>query len=557
METATRERLNDVLDPYDRPGMPGLVVTVMGSGQVICQRCTGLADVEHGIPNSPDTVYHLASVSKQFTGFATALLERAGRLTLSDDVRLYVSELPDYGGAITVEHLVRHTSGLRDYVDLLMFAGYREEDVLTNDDVREILWRQRGLNFAPGEAYSYSNSGYHILALIVERVTGMPFSVFCREKIFCPLGMTNTRFQDSYQDVIAGRAYSYAGKSVDSLERVFSVHGTPGAGCLYTTATDLVRWVRNHDQPIVGDRALIERLQEPGRLNDGSAVDYGFGQLFGRYRGTRVVHHYGADAGYRIGLARFPDEDLAVLLLSNWRDVDPAEVTFALADLFLSKRDGASTAPSRTAQLKTPFRAPTQGEIDRLVGDYLCVEHGSTWTLRAREGKLVLLIGKGLEIKTDGRWIRAVEYGDIRMEILEREGAGRPGLSMPEDGGPWIYEPVPAFTPTRSEAAEYVGMYVCSELGAVNEITVADDGALEIWQPKWGRSPLLSVTRDASSVDLSDKVGFLFTENIFFDRDETGRVTGFRVCTSGIKDMPFARICKGERYEPGCCGSNQ
>ncbi len=544
METAARERLDNLLEPYDRSGMPGLVATVMRGDQVVYQRCTGLADVEHRVPNGPDTVYHLASVSKQFTGFAVALLERAGRLALSDDVRSYVPELPDYGRAITVEHLVRHTSGLRDYIELLMFAGYREEDVLTNDDVREILWRQRGLNFAPGETYSYSNSGYHILALIVERVTGMPFSVFCRKEIFDPLGMTHTCFQDSYQDVIAGRAYSYAGKSIDSLKRVFSVHGTPGAGCLYTTAADLVRWVRHHDRPIVGDRALIERLQEPGRLNDGSPVDYGYGQLLGRYRGTRIVHHYGADAGFRIGLARFPDEDLAVLLLSNWRDVDPEEVTLALADVFLAERDGASAARGGAAQPKTPFRAPTQEEIDRLAGDYLCAEHGSTWTLRAKEGKLSLVIGKGLEMETDGRWIRAVEHRGIRMEILEREGSGRPGLSMPEDDGPWIYEPVPAFAPTHDEASEYAGMYVCQELGVVNEIAAADGGGLEIWQPKWGHSRLLPVTRDAFSADLSDQVGYPFTEDIFFDRDEAGCVTGFRVCTSGIRNMPYVRICQ-------------
>jgi CubicO group peptidase (beta-lactamase class C family) len=403
VETAARDRLDDLLKPYDRPGMPGLVATVMRGDQIVYQRCTGLADVEHRVLNSPDTVFHVASVSKQFTGFAVALLERAGQLAPSDDVRSYVPELPDYGRAITVEHLVRHTSGLRDYIDLLMFAGYREEDVLTNDDVREILWRQRGLNFAPGETYSYSNSGYHLLALIVERVTGMPFSVFCRKEIFGSLGMTHTCFQDSYQDVIVGRAYSYAGKSIDGLKRVFSVHGTPGAGCLYTTAADLVRWVRHHDRPIVGDRALIERLQGPGRLNDGSAVVYGYGQILGRYRGTRIVHHYGADAGYRIGLARFPDENLAVLLLSNWRDVDPEEVTLALADVFLAERDGASAAPSGAAQPEPPFRAPTQAEIGRLAGDYLCAEHGSTWTLRAEEGKLSLVIGKGLEMETDGR----------------------------------------------------------------------------------------------------------------------------------------------------------
>lgn len=544
MATTARDRLDELLEPYDRPGMPGLVATVLRGGQVAYQRCTGLADVEHTVLNGPDTVFHFASVSKQFTGLAVALLERAGRLALSDDVRAYVPELPDCGATITVEHLVRHTSGLRDYIDLLMFAGYREEDVLTNDDVREILWRQRGLNFAPGEAYSYSNSGYHLLALIVERVTGMPFSVFCRNEIFGPLGMTNTCFQDSYQDVIAGRAYSYAGKRIDGLKRVFSVHGTPGAGCLYSTATDLVRWVQNHDRPVVGDRALIERLQEPGRLNDGSAVDYGYGQLLGRYRGTCIVHHYGADAGYRIGLARFPDEDLAVLLLSNWRDVDPEDVTLALADVFLAEGDGTSAAPGGAAQPKVPFRAPTQEEIDCLAGDYLCAEHGSTWTLRGEERKLYLLIGKGLEIETDGRWIRAVEHEGIRMEILAREGSERPALSMPEGGGPWIYEPVPALAPTCGEALEYVGRYVCDELGVVNEIGVADDGGLQIWQPKWGRSLLLPVTQDAFSADLSDRVGYLFTENLFFDRDEAGRVTGFRICTSGMVNMPYVRVCE-------------
>jgi CubicO group peptidase (beta-lactamase class C family) len=240
-----------------------------------------MANLEYGVPITDSTRFVLASVSKQFTAFAVHLLVREGRIDLDADIRQYIPELPDLGARITPRDLLHHTSGLRESLDLVRLAGWRPEDVLTMEDVLRLAYRQRALNFPPGSEYSYCNLGYVLLAELVRRTSGQPFSVFARERIFAPLGMKDTFFHDDYRMIVPLRAESYR-RAGSAWVKVYYPYGTVGSGGLVSTLRDLIIWERFFREPPAGFRELIEAMQQPGRLRDGRELAYGSGLMLGR-----------------------------------------------------------------------------------------------------------------------------------------------------------------------------------------------------------------------------------------------------------------------------------
>ena len=261
---------------WDKLDSPGCTVAVIHDGEVIYQRGVGMANLEYEIPNQPGTIYHVASISKQFTAFAVQLLASEGKLSLDDDVRKHVPELHDFGFPLTVRHLIHHTSGLRDQWNLLGVAGWRSGDVITEDDILKIVWRQRELNFEPGSEKYYSNTGYTLLGLIVKRVAGVSLRQFCQERIFAPLGMTRTHFHDDNAEIVHGRAYSYSQSPTGKFQHFPLQYSNVGATSLFTTVEDMSLWDRNFDSPIVGDETLLAEMHKGGVLNDG------VGRLCGR-----------------------------------------------------------------------------------------------------------------------------------------------------------------------------------------------------------------------------------------------------------------------------------
>ncbi len=290
------------------PATPGVAVAVVKDGKVVFKKGYGTANLEYDVPVAPKTVFQIASVSKQFTAFAIYLLEKQGKLSLQDDVRKYIPELPDFGNIVRIQHLLAHTSGIKDQAALLTLAGWQMGDVFTTGQVLRLVSRQKELNFEPGSAYLYSNTGYTLLAEIVRRVSGQSFAQFTKKNIFEPLQMNDSQFHDDHERLVRNRADSYQ-KETGVYKRVTLSDSVDGPSNLYTTVEDMARWALNFESPVVGDAALIRRFNEPSLLSNGDRVvyyslpgDIGYhakGQVQRVYRGLDVLSHGGHAGGFR------------------------------------------------------------------------------------------------------------------------------------------------------------------------------------------------------------------------------------------------------------------
>ncbi|MCU0634848.1 MAG: beta-lactamase family protein [Gemmatimonadaceae bacterium] len=400
----TRPSLERTVDSlfaeYD--GTPGVAIAVIRHGTPELLKGYGLANLEYRTPITPSTRFNIASVSKQFTAFAIHLLQRQGRLSLDDDIRRYIPELPDHGRPIRIRHLLAHTSGLRDQAALLAIAGWHAEDVVTTEQVIRLVSRQSSLNFPTGTAFGYSNTGYTLLAEAIARITGMRFAEYARRHIFEPLGMRRTVFLDDFHTVLdEHRAYSYERVGGSFVKR--EVHSsTPGASGLMTTGEDLARWVANFDRPLVGDARLIADFNRISQLDDGRPVIWSAspgdttyhakGQLHYTYKGQHVISHGGHDAAFRATLTRFPEAGLAVISLSNNEHYPMMGKVLPIVDLYLGERAvrpmAAASAP--TAATRPDVAAPFDRAPADVVGEYRSEELMTAYRILVRNGTLVM-----------------------------------------------------------------------------------------------------------------------------------------------------------------------
>ena len=393
-------RVARVFAAYDRPDSPGCTVGVIEHGAFVHVRGYGMANLEHGVPLGPRTVFDIGSTSKQFTAAAVVLLAQDGRLTLDDDVRKHVREMPDYGQPVTIRHLLTHTSGLRDYLGLMALAGWNFEDVSTDDDALALIVRQRELNFEPGAERLYSNSGYFLLSVIVKRVAGKSLRAFAAERIFAPLGMADTHFHDDHAEVVPRRATGYAPREGGGFAIAMSNFEQTGDGSVYTTVEDLLKWDANFYEPKVGGKDLAAQLTTPGRLRDGHALPYALGLAVDRHKGLPRVSHGGSWAGYRAELMRFPEQRLTVACLCNLGSADPTRLATEVAEIYLGPalapdaEAAAGTAPADAP--RTPAERAVAGvdlspaELSAYAGRYHSGELDTTYALEVKEGRLVL-----------------------------------------------------------------------------------------------------------------------------------------------------------------------
>jgi CubicO group peptidase (beta-lactamase class C family) len=382
--------LDGLFASWSSTRVPGCAVGVARNGEPVLLRAWGMADLEQGIANTPETIFEGGSLAKQFTSAAVILLALDGKLSLEDDVRSYIPELPDYGTPITVRQLMTHTSGLRDWGSVAAIEGWgREDRSHTHAHVLEILTRQSALNYTPGERYSYTNSGYNLLAMIVDRVSGIPFAEFSRTRLFEPLGLEDTQWRDDYRRLVPGRssAYSFRGDEVIINRPIEYVHGNGG---ILTTVEDLLRWdeVVRTGGPF-GERFVTE-MHRQAVLNDGTTISYASGVQVEEYRGQRRVSHTGSTAGYRGFLGRYPDQGLTVSLLCNAANVNPGAIGNRVADLFLQGLPPvAATQPRPAAAPSTPW-TPSAAERSALLGSYHSTDANVTLEVRQEGDRLVL-----------------------------------------------------------------------------------------------------------------------------------------------------------------------
>jgi CubicO group peptidase (beta-lactamase class C family) len=370
---------------------PGCSVGASVKGRVVVNKAYGMADLEHDVPNTADTIFEAGSVSKQFTAAGVLLLAREGKLKLDDPVRKYVPELPDYGSPLTIRHMLMHMSGLRDWGSVESIAGWpRTTRVYTHAHVLDIVSRQKSLNFTPGSQYSYSNTGYNLAVIIVTRVSGMPFAEFEKQRLFTPLGMTRTSWRDDFTRVVKSRAIAYEqqGESYAQDMPFENVHGNGG---LLTTVGDLLKWNENFVKPVVGDASFVAEQQVPGAFNDGRPGSYALGLMIGTYRGLREVGHSGSTAGYRAHLVRYPDQGVSVVVLCNASTGAATQYAHAVAEVLLPGAFTTAAAGGRAGgAAPAPRLTPTAAQLQAMVGTYVSDEAETTLIAAVTDGTLVL-----------------------------------------------------------------------------------------------------------------------------------------------------------------------
>ncbi|MBT28981.1 MAG: hypothetical protein CMO01_04895 [Thalassobius sp.] len=333
----SQDRLSKLLESFDQKNAPGFVLKVIRDGEVLFEKNTGLANLETKEKNNDETVFRVASLSKQFTAACILLLEEKGLVNLDDPISLYFPSFPDYADEITIRHLIHHTSGLRDFFKLADLSGYNEDDFNSEEAVLNMIGRQKKLNFAPGEDMLYNNSGYFLLARIVKEVSGKSIGDFASDELFKPLGMSNTQFFNNETHKVKNRAYGYSLGDSDKYELNESNLMITGDGGLFTTANDMVKWLDNFYVNKLPITDFADRMYTKGKLNDGTELSYAFGLEHADIMGMDCIEHSGAYVGFRSALINIPQKKLSIVCLGNLSNLQPEQICRKVAEIVLEE----------------------------------------------------------------------------------------------------------------------------------------------------------------------------------------------------------------------------
>ena len=536
--TTKSGKVTQLLTQYDRTDAPGVAVAVVENGTAVYSRGFGMANLEYQLPITTSTVFDIASLSKQIGAMAIALLVDQGKLSLDDDVRMHFPEVPDFGKTITIRHLLHHTSGVRDWPAALAISGVQMDDVISFEQILRMVQNQRELNFSPGEEYSYSNTGYNILAEVIQRLTGQSFREWTNENIFKPLEMNNSHFQDNHQEIVPGRAYGYA-PGDNGFVAVNNGLTALASSSLFSTTDDLVKWVKNFDQMTVGNAAVMEMVHTQGVLNNGEQISYALGHNIGSHRGLKRIQHSGSWAGFRTYLARFPDQGISVILFSNAANTNAAAIATQISDIYLEEyfaeepEEEAEEAPDTepTTQVTVPITT-----LDRFAGEWL-IDNGPT-VVFVRDGGILYAQIQGQQrfemIPTDQNAFKIDVPGVQASVSFELPAEGKAQTATVDQGGVTHMRRVESWSPNEVELDEFTGRYFNAELEAYYTITVAKD---HLVATHLRNQPIALTPREKDVFDSDAWFFGLMT----FERDNDGEINGFRISSSRVRNVLFEK----------------
>lgn len=499
------DRIDRLFETWNRRDSPGCAVGIYQNGEMVHSRGYGQANLEHGAPITPETVFHVASLSKQFTAFSVGLLARNGEISLDSPLQTYIPELPS-ALPVTFRQVIHHVSGLRDQWDLLRLAGWRHADLKTDDDILGLAARQTALNFPSGSRFQYINTGYTLMGIAIARVTGMSLRQFAARNIFEPLGMKQTWFHDDYNEIVNGRAEAYSAVEGDALKRNMPAYQTVGPTGLFSTVSDFARWDSNFLSPVVGDEEFIRSLTAPVTFESGHVSNYGFGLIANNYRGLVTAEHAGGDAGFRSFYLRFPAERLGIAVFCNFSEIKPAELARNIADICL---EGKFQSDDRNlpawAGRGAGVTAPDRRTLEDRCGTWRDSITGMTCRIEMRGARMILIGTAATEYELipadaarfqftgiDAECVFVAESG--RM-IIRYAGQQAADCERAEEGTP---------DPNPVPLSEYPGTYYSGELDVRYKVDLVND-RLTLQRPK---HPLETLDRLSSDEFSSSREGF-------------------------------------------------
>jgi CubicO group peptidase (beta-lactamase class C family) len=491
---------------------PGCAVGADVKGQPVLRAAYGMADLEHDVPITLDTIFEVGSVSKQFTAAAVLLLARDGKLSLDDKVRKYIAEIPDVAADITIRQMLNHTAGLRDWGGLAAIEGWpRTSRVHTHAHVLDLVSRQQMLNFEPGTRWSYSNTGYNLAAIVVGRVSGMSFADFTKARIFQPLGMNDTSWRHDYTRIVKRRAIAYSGQNTFATLMPFeNVHGNGG---LLTTVGDLLKWNANFVKPVVGDAQFVADMERRTRFNDGREHEYALGLYVDTYRGRKEIDHSGGTAGYVAHLSRYPDHGVSVAVMCNVASANATSTAKAIADLLLPPGRAPDSPPSE------PLNAE---EGPRYAGLYRSLRPAGVMTISVQRDRLASstlgLLTRVARHQFDAGGAYVLDFDGRFLRVTDEFGTA-------DD-----YERVEPWKPGVQELTPIAGRYVSNELQLTVQVAI-DGDRLIIRRPDVTLA-LIPVFPDG----FQSGAGWVIVR-----RDASGRVIGLSVNQERVWDLRFAR----------------
>jgi D-aminopeptidase len=450
-------RVNALITPYVRTAAPGLALAMVSGGRLAHRRCVGLASLEHGIAIAPDTAFRIGSVSKHFAVAVALTLAREGKLDIEAPIARYLPEAR-FAPAPSVRQLMNNTAGVPDYLELLIASGAGVQRPVTWEQSCDLVLRQSVLNCAPGTEFIYSAGGFLLLCMIVERLEGRPMEDVLDARLFAPLGMHNSRLVRSNGAVIGRMASPYVEIGAGQFVRGGWGLESNAEGGIVSTLDDMTRWCAELQSPRVLGADIVAAMTAPLAYANGQAGNYGLGLYARREGGRRVFGHGGRMPGFRAEIACYPDDDLALVVLTNVHNIDP----YALGRKAAAGWLGAAAA--------APETAPPPA-----AGRYRCASAGDVLEIRQEAGGPLLAASSGplpLEAAGGGWWAPVSAVWDLR---LRQNGEGLEALCC---GRALRYEPIGA--PPAAAAGDYTGDYRCDQLGSTYHVRADGEGALSV-----------------------------------------------------------------------------
>jgi len=544
VELVIENRIDSIAAGFNNPDIEGgFAIAVIKDGKIIFKKGYGFANVENAVPFTTSTICDFASISKQFTGFAVAKLISDGLIYPNDDIRKFLTELPDYGVTITIRHLLGHMSGVRDFVPLLKLSGHQDGDVVTDEYLMKLILNQKELNFTPGEQHLYSNSGYFLLAHIVAKVTGMTFNEWITKNIFIPLGMESTQYLDYPGKIIRNRAQSYSWNA----ERVYNFIpdnlSAIGSSSLFSSTDDMIKWVMNLITNEVGGKKIFDMMCEPSRLNNGERIGYNFGIETGKWEGHSYLRHGGSWGGFLSDIICFPHDKAAIVLITN-RDPLRVMVTQTVQELLFNVVPEPENESGTLINEDKPRKTVKKEIIDNYVGDYVFKSADNNYLYRFAKVSVTtenfifnsaLARNNRLYAETDRKFF--IVGADNRYEFVCDEKGKCTTVKANIEGSNYVFNRIYPFFENREQVGEYPGEYYSEEINSTYFIDIKDNSLIV-------RS-LLNEDVHLSMIEkdlyVSDRWWF---REIRFTRDESKRIDGFVIQTDNgniTKSLKFQK----------------